>query len=199
MFREGEKKILGNVYYISGLKNNIVSLGQATQAGCEVRMKDDHLILFDRAGKIMVKTTRAKNQLYKVTLEVDSVDCLQISTKSESSKWHARLGHINTGSMKTMIKTERVVGLPALTIEKETCMSCLLGKQTRKSFPQATTYQATRPLEFVHGDLCGPITPPTPAHKRYVFVLIDDYSCYMWTMCYRRKAKLLRSLKTSKY
>lgn len=76
VFKGGEKKILGNVYYIMGLKNNIVSLGQATEAGCEVRMKDHHLILFDRAGKIMVKTTKAKNGLYKVTLEVDSFDCL---------------------------------------------------------------------------------------------------------------------------
>ena len=30
VFKGGEKKILGNVYYIHGLKSNIVSLGQAT-------------------------------------------------------------------------------------------------------------------------------------------------------------------------
>ena len=135
----------------------------------------------------MVKSTRAKNRLYKVTLEVDNLHCLQISARSESSRWHARLGHINTDTMKAMINKGRVTGIPALQVEKETCMSCLLGKQTMKSFPQTTTYRATHPLELIHGDLCGPITPPTPARKRYVFVLIDDYSRYMWTMLLQEK------------
>lgn len=52
-----------NVYYIPGLKSNIISLGQATEAGCEVRMKGDMLMLFDRLGGLMVKTTRSKNRL----------------------------------------------------------------------------------------------------------------------------------------
>lgn len=33
VFKGGEKKILSNVYYIPGLKSNIVSLGQATEGG----------------------------------------------------------------------------------------------------------------------------------------------------------------------
>ena len=117
VFREGEKKILNNVYYIPGLKSNIISLGQATEAGCEVRMRDDILTLFDRYGKVMVKTTRSKNRLYKVVLDVDNHDCLKLSIKSESSKWHARLGHINTDTMKAMINKELVTGVPAIAIE----------------------------------------------------------------------------------
>ena len=38
LFDGGEKKILSNVYYIPELRSNIVSLGQATEVGCEVRM-----------------------------------------------------------------------------------------------------------------------------------------------------------------
>ncbi|XP_048615803.1 uncharacterized protein LOC106453556 [Brassica napus] len=87
VFKGGEKKILGNVYYIPGLKSNIVSLGQATEAGCEFRMKEDQLTMYDRVGKVMIRTTRTKNRLYKVNLEVDSQDCLQITAKSESSTW----------------------------------------------------------------------------------------------------------------
>lgn len=97
-----------------------------------------------------------------------------------------------------MINTERVIGIPAIKVETETCTSCLLGKQTRKSFPKTTAYRATRPLELVHGDLYGPITPPTPAHKRYVFVLIDDYSWYMWTMLLQEKSEALEKFKKFK-
>jgi hypothetical protein len=35
-------------------------------------------------------------------------------------------------------------------------------------------------LELVHGDLCGPITPVTTTGKKYVFLLVDDVSRYMW-------------------
>ena len=51
------------VYYIPALRSNIVSLGQATEVGCEVRMKDDTLSLYDRGGQLMVRTTREKKSI----------------------------------------------------------------------------------------------------------------------------------------
>ena len=41
--KDGGNKILANVYYIPDHKSYIISLGQATEAGCDVRMKDDYL------------------------------------------------------------------------------------------------------------------------------------------------------------
>ena len=128
VLKGGDKKVLSNVYYIPGLKSNIVSLGQATEAGCEVSMKDDILKLFDHAGQLMVKSTRSKTRLYKVVLQADTVQCLQIASCSESSKWHARLGHLNNETMKMMMNKSLVVGMPKITIERETCVSCLFGK-----------------------------------------------------------------------
>lgn len=162
--KNGEKKTLNNVYYIPGLRSNIVSLGQDTEVGCVVVMKDDTLTLFDRFGAIMVKTTRSRNRLYKVNLQVDHIQCLQVKSSTESMKWHARLGHVNLETMKIMVNKECVVGIPKLEVNKETCVACLRGKQTRKLFPQATLYRAQSLLELVHGDLCGPITPSTSAH-----------------------------------
>lgn len=198
ILKGGEKKSLNNVYFIPGLRSNIVSLGQATEAGCEIRMKDDILLLFDRTGELMIKISRSKNRLYKVNLKADVIRCLQAAKISDSSRWHARLGHVNAETMKTMISKELVTGLPDIIVERETCVSCLLGKQTRRSFPQATTYRATRLLELIHGDLCGPITPATPGQKRYVFVLIDDFSRYMWTILLNTKSEAFSKFKTFK-
>lgn len=74
------------------------------------------------------------------------------------------MGHVNLETMKMMVNKERIVGIPKLEVNKETCVACLRGKQTRKRFPQATLYRAQSLLELVHGDLCGPITPSTSAH-----------------------------------
>lgn len=54
------------------------------------------------------------------------------------------------------------------------------------------------PLELVHGDLCGPISPPTPGKKRYVFVLIDDCTRYMWTILLKEKSEALEKFKVFK-
>lgn len=129
MFKGGEKKILSNVYYIPGLKSNIISLGQATDTGCEVRLKDDQLMLFDRAGKLMVKTTRSRNRLYKVTLQAESVQCLELTTTTESSRWHARLGHVNHETMKSMIKRGLVVSIPDIRLTKRNVFRVSLGNK----------------------------------------------------------------------
>ena len=133
----GEKKILNDVYYIPVLKSNIMSLGQATEAGCEISMKDNVLRLLDQSGQLMIQTSRSRNRLYKVVLQADTIQCLQVKTSTESSKWHARLGHVNTEIMKLVINKEIVDGIPSLMIGKEACVSCLLGnKQDNHSLIQ---------------------------------------------------------------
>lgn len=196
--KNGERKVLADVYYIPDLRSNIISLGQATKSGCDVRMKENYLMLYDEDGHLLVKALGSKNCLYKVIMEAEFQNCLQVVKTGDSSTCHARLGHVNLENMKTMIKKELVIGLPNIQVEKEMCSSCFLGKQTRKTFPQATSFRASSILELVHADLCGPITPPTAAHNRYVFVLIDDHSQYMWSFLLREKSESLNKFKSFK-
>ncbi|CAA7042014.1 unnamed protein product [Microthlaspi erraticum] len=193
--KDGERKILTDVYYIPDLRSNIISLGQATESGCHVSMKENYLTVHDREGKLLVKANREKNRLYKVLMEVESTKCLQAEALNDSTRWHARLGHIGIEALKSMVNKELVSGIPRLSLDKATCSSCLLGKQARKSFPQATSYRASSVLELIHGDLCGPITPPTPARNRYIFVLIDDHSRYMWSILLKEKSEVFERFK----
>ncbi|KAG7557809.1 Zinc finger CCHC-type [Arabidopsis suecica] len=82
--KNGERRALPDVYYIPDLRSNIVSLGQATEAGCDVRIREDYLTLFERDGKLLVKAKRSRNRLYKVIMEVESSKCLQLVVSSES-------------------------------------------------------------------------------------------------------------------
>lgn len=136
--------------------------------------------------------------MYKVALDAESSSCLQVITSDASSKRHARLGHINYNNIRLIADKELVTGIPKLTVTNKTCVSCLLGKQPRRSFPAATSFRASHRLELLHGNLCGPITPPTIGRNRYVFVLIDDYSRYMWTILMKEKSEAFSKFKKFK-
>lgn len=120
---------------------------------------------------------------------------LQLVHHKNSSKWHSRLGHVGLDNLKTMVKKSLVIGLPKFEVENETCASCLRGKQVRRSFPQASSFRASTILELIHGDLCGHVTPSTAGSNRYVFVLIDDHSRYMWTILMKEKSEAFSKFK----
>lgn len=198
MDENGEARVMTDVYFIPDLKSNIISLGQATESGIDIRMKGDHLTMHDREGRLLVKANRSKNRLYKVCMGIKDTPCLNLTSMNDSNKWHARLGHVNMDSLKSMIQKESVKGIPHINVGKEICGPCMMGKQTRRVFPQASSYRASKILELVHGDLCGPITPSTIAGNRYIFVLIDDHSRYMWTSLLKEKGDAFGKFKKFK-
>jgi transposase InsO family protein len=47
----------------------------------------------------------------------------------------------------------------------------------------------------VHRDLCGPVTPATPAARRYFLLLIDDLSRYMWVVVRGSKGEAVDAIR----
>ena len=47
----------------------------------------------------------------------------------------------------------------------------------------------------MHGDICGPITPATPAGKRYFLLLVDDLSRHMWLTLLSTKDQAAEAIK----
>ncbi|GJS79307.1 zinc finger, CCHC-type containing protein [Tanacetum coccineum] len=175
-----KQRIISHVYYIPDLKSNLLSLGQFTEIGCKVVMEDDELRLYDMDNQIFMKVTRQKNRLYKANLRIGTPVCLLANLKEDTWLWHARLGHLNFESLKSMAQRDLVHGIPAIKHTTQICDVCLIGKHSRAPFPKKAKARSTSPLDLVYGDLCGPITPPTPSGKKYIFLLVDDYSRYMW-------------------
>jgi len=83
-------------------------------------------------------------------------------------------------ALRKMAREELVQGLPEKEQDDRLCEACLTGKQKRISFPEQADYRAQQPLELVHGDLCGPITPETLSGNKYFLLLVDDRSRFMW-------------------
>nr|GEY63980.1 hypothetical protein [Tanacetum cinerariifolium] len=67
------------------------------------------------------------------------------------------------------------------------CSSCELRKAKQKSFHTKITPSSKRRLQLLHMDLCGPMRVASINGKRYVLVIVDDYSRYTWTHFLRSK------------
>jgi transposase InsO family protein len=108
--------------------------------------------------------------------------CLAACAWEDAWRWHARFGHINFRALRKMGREELVRGLLALAQVEQVCEACLAGKHRRTSFPHQAVRWAAKPLELVHGDICGPITLATPSGNHYFQLLVGDYNRYMWVV-----------------
>jgi hypothetical protein len=106
--------------------------------------------------------------------------CRATWTSEAAWLWHARFGYLNFRSLKKLASQKMVYGLPVLDQVDQVCDGCLIGKQRHTSFPGQARQRVESPLDLIHGDMCGPITPVTPSGNRYFLLLIDDMSRYMW-------------------
>lgn len=161
-------------------------------------MKNDFLTLKVPNGRLLVKVQRASNHLYKIKIKVGKEACLQAKLREEPWQWHTRLGHISFKTKKSMAAHGMVYGLPEIPEVKQLCDSCLVGKQTRQAFPKASTYRSSHALELMHADLCGVISPATLSQNRYVFVIIDDCTRFIWSILHKDKSEAFGNFKTFK-
>nr|GEZ38289.1 zinc finger, CCHC-type [Tanacetum cinerariifolium] len=150
-----KQRIISHVYYIPDLKSNLLSLGQFIEIGCKDVMEDNELRLYDMENKIFMNVTRQRNRLYKAYLKIGIPVCLLANLKDDTWLWHARLGHLNFKSLKTMAQKDLVYGIPAIKHITQLCDVCLIGKQSRAPFPKKAKARSTSPLDLVYGDLCG--------------------------------------------
>jgi transposase InsO family protein len=193
--RFGEHRGIAGVYYIPRLTANIVSLGQLDRSGSKVLIHHGVLRVWDPRGHLLVRVRRSDDCLYTIKLNIDRPVYLAARSAKPAWRWHARYGHLNFPSLRKLAQQEMVRGLPLLQQVTQVCDGCLLGKQRRAAFPTQSKYRADEHLELVHGDLCGPIEPATPAGNRYFLLLVDDMSRYMWLTLIRSKDEAANAIK----
>nr|GEX29881.1 putative ribonuclease H-like domain-containing protein [Tanacetum cinerariifolium] len=130
--------------------------------------------------------------LYSITLQETStpnpIFLMAKATSSQAWLWHRRLSHLNFNTINLLSKNDIVTGLPKLKFIKDhLCSSCELGKDKRKSFHTKTAPSYKRQLQLLHMDLCGPMRVKSINGKKYVLVIVNDYSRYTWTYFLRSK------------
>nr|GFA86812.1 retrovirus-related Pol polyprotein from transposon TNT 1-94 [Tanacetum cinerariifolium] len=130
--------------------------------------------------------------LYKISLQESTSStllCLMAkATPTQAWLWHQRLSHLNFDYINLLPKKDIVIGLPKLKyVKDQLCASCELSKEKRSSFKSKAVSSSKGRLNLLHMDLCGPMRVASINGKKYILVIVDDYSRYTWTLFLRSK------------
>ncbi|KAJ0502796.1 putative RNA-directed DNA polymerase [Helianthus annuus] len=186
-------KLLTEVYYAPTLEYNLLSVGQLMRKGYSLLFEKGSCIIKNQGIELM-KIPIATNNMFVV-----DASKAESSTPTKSALlqvWHKRYGHLNWSNLKLLQDKHMVEGLPPFK-GTGVCEGCILGKQIRSPF-NSTSWRATKRLELVHADLCGPMQVPSLGRSLYYFLLIDDVSRMCWVYFLSKKSDAFGRFKVFK-
>ncbi|GJU31648.1 retrovirus-related pol polyprotein from transposon TNT 1-94 [Tanacetum coccineum] len=154
---------ISRVYYVEGLGHNLFFVGKFYDSNLEVAFRQHTCFICNLEG----------------------VDILTAS-KTKSWLWHRRLSHLNFGAINHLARHGLVRGLPKLKFEKDhLCSACAMGKSKKKPHKPKSEDTNQEKLYLLHMDLCGPMRVTSVNGKKYILVIVDDYSRFTWVKCLR--------------
>ncbi|GJV23540.1 integrase, catalytic region, zinc finger, CCHC-type containing protein [Tanacetum coccineum] len=113
---------------------------------------------------------------------------LSKASNNKSRLWHRCLNYLNFGTLNDLARKDLVRGLPRLKFEKDhLCSACQLGKSRKATYKPKMINTIMKVLHTLHMDLCGPLRVQSINEKKYILVIVDDYSRFTWVKFLRSK------------
>ena len=198
------KLVMKDVLYSPKNAFNLLSVSAAAANGVEFVFTADRCLAY-KDGELILGATKHSNGLYKLlsppVYPRQPVGDYTLATTQTNDKdpllWHRRLGHIGYSSLKRLVESGMVKGLPLSAEDidkaKEICDTCMKTKSTRQPFkPSESKTDAT--LDLIHMDLCGPLEESIGKSK-YIATFLDDYSGYSAVVLLKQKSDTYNAIR----
>ncbi|MHB1955506.1 MAG: DDE-type integrase/transposase/recombinase, partial [Sulfobacillus sp.] len=187
---------LDNVLYIPSLAKNLISPNRLTEIGFSA--------IHDRSGYTLYRRVPSEPFLHAIPtsgmlqvplhvqpgspyISANIAEQLNLGTRVPFGLLHRRLGHISEARLQQAIKSSDLQVTPS---PLGLCECCIKGKQTRATIRHGPVPRATKPLQIVHSDVCGPMSVESFSHKRYYVSFIDDYTRHAIIYFIREKSEV---------
>ncbi|GJU73077.1 retrovirus-related pol polyprotein from transposon TNT 1-94 [Tanacetum coccineum] len=182
---------ISRVYYVEELGHNLFSVGKFCDSNIEVAFRQHTCFIRNLEGVDLLTGSRGNN-LYTLSLgdmmAPSPICLLSKASKTKSWLWHRRLSHLNFGAINHLARHGLVRGLPKLKFEKDhLCSACAMGKSKKKPHKPKSEDTNQEKLYLLHMDLCGPMRVTSVNGKKYILVIVDDYSRFTWVKFLRSK------------
>lgn len=170
IWRDG---VLEDVLLVLHVKKNLVSVGACAIKGFCIRFEKE-TVEFMREGVIEATGVKQSNKLYRMFFRVLDVKNEANVSALDLKIWHERLGHIHKRALCDLVEKELVHGVKVNNILKFFCDVCQMGKIHKLLFKSITERVERQPGEFVHSDVCGPMSVQSLASARFFVIFMND-------------------------
>ncbi|KAJ8715602.1 hypothetical protein PYW07_010084 [Mythimna separata] len=182
-----------NVLLVPTLTVNLLSVSQMVNNGCEVKFERDGCQIYQNNKLIL--TALHRNNMYLLNNVSEAPALLSTVDERDVNLWHQRMGHLNFTDLQKI--TESAKGVELLKKGNQICTTCLEGKMSRQPFKNTGT-RASKLLQLIHSDLCGPMETSSIGGARYYVTFIDDYSRKVSVYFMKNKSETLEKFKEFK-
>nr|GEV39696.1 hypothetical protein [Tanacetum cinerariifolium] len=163
-------KFMGIVRFGNDHVAAILGFGQFCDSDLEVAFRRNTCFIRNLEGVDLLKGNHTTN-LYTINLhDMASASPICLMARASSTKswlWHQRLSQLSFDTINDLAKND-LVSVP----------------------------NSRQRLHLLHMDLCGPMRIASINRKRYVLVIVDDYSHYTWVHFLRSKDEAPKVIKT---
>ncbi|MBW0538331.1 hypothetical protein O181_078046, partial [Austropuccinia psidii MF-1] len=172
---------LPNSLFVPKLNCNLVILLKIFDKELIIKQNEESFTLITKGKEIL--QGNIENNLMKVDYHLPT----SLKTCAEENPWHERLGHASDLVIKSM-------GLP---LSDKSCEVCNLNKI--HCLPFKNHFEpANLPLDCVHIDLVGPISPPSISGYPYFLTIVDQATSYKIIRFLKNKSDAFGQFLTTK-
>lgn len=185
-----EKLTLNEVTLVPTLSTNLLSVNKITENGGAVYFKGDTVSIKNRYDEEVLTALKSENGLYQVQIGRPKRNVV-LTVEENAINLHRKMAHLGVDNLKklgTMSKGLKV---------KDTQFSCDIcpkAKQARTPFSGHLPV-ATRLLEIIHSDVCGPFDTETFDGYKYYLSMLDDFSHQTHVYLLKSKAEVADRVK----
>ncbi|GKA27234.1 retrovirus-related pol polyprotein from transposon TNT 1-94 [Tanacetum coccineum] len=166
-------------------------------SGCSKHMAGNHSQLINFVHKFLGTVRFRNNQIAKIMgygdyqLRNVTISRVYYVEDGDALLSGSRDTNLYTISLDDMLKSSPIClvrGLPKLKFKKDhLCSACSLGKSKKSSHKSKADDTNQEKLYLLYMDLCGPMCVESINGKKYILVIVDDYSRFTWVMFLRSK------------
>ena len=99
--------------------------------------------------------------------------------------------------LNRLVKHDLVRGLKDVVFEKDKlCNSCQADKQVGNTYPKKSIMSTSKAFELLYMDLFGPTQYTSIGGNKYDFMIVDDYTRYIWAFFLVDKSDVFATFKS---
>lgn len=192
-----KKAQIKNVLFVKDLSHNLFSVRKVEKEGFKVVFEQGRVDIY-KNDVCLHSGIRVRN-LYEIQFKVpinkeySAYACKPLVYDLDI--WHNRLGHLSHDNIKKLENIVKGLNVDKVNVKNDPCKICMESKICRLPFSKKTGRVTKRPLELIHTDVCGPISPETVDGFRYFLTFLDDYTHFTIVYLLKHKSEVYNHFK----